>query len=151
MVGAALLVRGVFIDGDGVDLGGGGGAVRAVCVTELEDACAAMAEEDDDFTFEVEHAGATADRLAAGDTDFDAWVTLNPWPELLEVRQIEGVLGEPSDVLASTPLALIGPQERLTALHEECDGWKCLGEIAGEPWADHGGQPTWRDIDVGHD
>ena len=166
MIGGALLVRNVFIEGDGLDVGGGGGGgggeAHLVCATELEDACAALAEEDGDITFEVEDAGETAERLTAADFDpreaeFDAWLTLEPWAELIDVRrqQAQGgrVLDEPSDVLATSRLALIGPDERLAALEAACGGevgWNCLGEIAGEPWADHEGEVQWGDVNVGH-
>lgn len=167
MIGLALLIRGVFIDGDGVDLGGGnggggGGPTHVICATELEAACESLADEDDGFTFEVEDAGDTAARLTdpefdAREADVDAWLTLEPWPGLVEIRRGQAQSGpaieEPSEVLASSALAVLGPEERLTALAAACDDeitWTCLGDIAGEEWDQHGGEGAWRDINVGY-
>lgn len=171
MIGGAVLVRGMLDDGGGGGNGGGGsgsggdGATRLICATELADACAALAEEDDDVTFDVEPAGDTAERLTdaafdPAESDIDGWLTLDPWPALVELRRDlanqPAVLGETSDVLATTRLALVGPAARVDQLAVACGGvdqtgWRCLGEIADEPWSAHGGTDTQGRIEVGHD
>lgn len=169
MIGGAVLVRGLLTgDGDGSGDGPGGGGdgdTHLVCATELEVACEALAAEDDSVTFEVEEAGETAARLTAaefqpGESEVDGWLTLNPWPALVELRrdlnQDPSVLGEPTDVLATTRLAVIGPADRVELLQGECgDGdslsWRCLGEIADDPWETHGGSADQGNVEVGHD
>ena len=171
MIGGAVLVRGMLDDGGGGGNGGGGsgsggdGATHLICATELADACAALAEEDDDVTFDVEPAGDTAERLTdpAFDpegSDIDGWLTLQPWPALVEDRvtraQQPAVLGETSGVLATTRLALVGPADRIDLLASACGGedetsWRCLGELADEPWSEHGGSASQGQIEVGHD
>lgn len=170
MIGGAVLVRGL-LDGDGGggsggSDGGGDGATHLVCVPELEAACQALADEDDSITFDVEDAGTTAARLTAPDfrptdSDIDGWLTLNPWPGLVELRrdinQDAPVLGDPTDVLATSPLDLIGPTERLgTLTGDVCDApaetpvWRCLGDHAGDSWAGlTGGDPAWGTVNVG--
>ena len=171
MIGGAVVLRGVITDGGGSGGGGGGdgggdGDIHLVCATELEAACQALADEDDSVTFDVEEAGVTADRLTApdfstADAGFDGWVTLDPWPALVELRrdinQDASVLGEPTDPLATTPLDLIGPTERLGTLTADVCGaapetpvWRCLGDHAGDSWADlEGGDPAWGTVNVG--
>lgn len=171
MISGAVLVRGIITGDDGggggsSGGGGGGGDTHLVCVPELEAACAALAEEDDSITFEVEEAGATAARLTApdfqpADSDVDGWLTLNPWPALVELRrdlnQDGPVLGEPTDVLATTPVDVVGPTERLDPLvGEVCDAapetpvWGCFGDNAGAAWGGlAGGDPAWGTVNVG--
>ena len=171
MIGGAVLVRGIITGedgggGSGSGGGGGDGDTHLVCVPELEAACAALAGQDDSISFEVEDAGATADRLTAPDFDpaagdVDGWVTLNPWPALVDLRreinQDPAVLGDPSAVLATSPLDLVGPTERLDPLvGEVCDAapetpvWRCFGDNAGRAWDDlPGGDPGWGTVNVG--
>ncbi len=172
MIAGAVLVRGILDDGrsDGGGGNGGGGsggdgATHLICATELADACATLAEEDDDVTFDVEPAGETAERLTdpafdPAESDIDGWLTLKPWPALVELRRDlsnqPAVLGETSEVLATAKLALVGPSQRVGQLVEACGGedetsWRCLGELADEPWADHDGDATQGRIEVGHD
>ena len=170
MIGGAVLVRGALIGGDG-DGGSGGngsggdGATHLICATELADTCAALAEEDGDITFVIEPAGDTAERLVdpafrPDEADFDGWLTLQPWPALVELRRDlanqGAVLGETSDVLATAKLALVGPTERIDQLVAACGGedetsWRCLGDLADDAWADHGGETSQGRIEVGHD
>lgn len=168
MIGGAILVRGLLIDGDDGSDGGAGvadGDTHLVCATELEAACEALAAEDDSVTFEVEEAGETADRLTAadfqpGESEVDGWLTLNPWPALVSLRadltNQRDPLGEPSDVLATTRVAVIGPADRTELLVDECDAagslsWRCLGEIADDPWETHGASSDQGNVEVGHD
>lgn len=170
MIGAAVLLRGALTgdDGGGGGSNGGGdddGVTTLICVPELEAACAALAAEDDDITFDVEEAGDTAERLTdpafnASESDFDGWLTLEPWPTLVNDRLVRGnqsaVLESDDEVLATTKLAIVGPAERIDLLTAACGGeaetgWNCLGELADEPWENHGGDSSQGDIEVGHD
>ena len=170
MIGAAVLVRDGVLDGAGSGGGGGSGAggdgpTRLICATELADACQALADEDGDVTFDVQPAGDTAELLTEAafdpaDADFDAWLTLQPWPALVELRrelaQRGPALGETSDVLATSPLDVIGPTERLdTLVGTVCDAepetpvWRCFGDNAGADWDDVGGESGWGRVEVG--
>lgn len=170
MIGGAVLVRGIITgdDGGGGGSSGGGGGdgdTHLVCVPELEAACAALAEEDDSITFEVEDAGDTAARLTApdfqpGDSDVDGWLTLNPWPGLVELRadlaNQRNPLGTTSAVLATTRVAIVGPSARIDLLADACGGadaigWRCLGDVADDNWTSHGGTANEGRIEVGHD
>ena len=170
MIGAAVLIRGALTsDGGG---GGGGGAgddgeTHLICATELEAACTALAEEDDSIAVTVEDVGVTAARLVdpafdptADDQEFDGWLTLKPWPDLVDLRRDQAgdpaVLGEQSEVLATSKLAMVGPAERITLLQTACRGadqlgWNCLGDIAADQWTSHGGTAQQGKIEVGHD
>lgn len=167
MIGGSILVRGAMTGdgGGGANGSSGGGGTHLICATELEAACATLADEDSDLTFDVEDAGITAERFVdpafrPADTDIDGWLTLAPWPELVNLRrELAGdgaVLGDPSDVLATAKLTIVGPTERIDLLTTACGGepqtgWKCLGGLADEPWADYGGDSTEGSIEVGHD
>lgn len=125
----AIAVRGLFFDDDGGSGGGGGDnddVVTLVCVSELEDACRAAAGDDDSIAVVVEDAGTTLEKLTAGDTDYDGWLTLDPWPEVVAVGQPVQALGAPSEPLASTELLIAVP-----GTAQPCAGevdWRCLGE-----------------------
>lgn len=157
MVAGALWVRS-RID----DSGGGGGddalppgeAPALVCATELADVCDRL---DADTT--VEDAGATADRLAAGEPlGADGWLVVQPWPEMVGVTATAGGGRAPAldvgDVLARSPAVIAMWRDREAALIAGCQAdavdWACLGAAAGDPWADHGGQAGWGEVRVAH-
>lgn len=170
MIGAAMLIRGAITSDGGGGGGGGGGAddgeTHLICATELEAACTALADEDDSITFEVEEAGVTAEHLTdpafrPSQSDIDGWLTLQPWPGLVDLRRdLAGdnpVLGEPSDVIATSPLDIVGPTARLDPLiNDVCDAepespvWRCLGDNAGASWASAGGDAAFGNINVGY-
>jgi hypothetical protein len=145
MVAAALFIRD-RLDESGDENGrsggpgsGAGGAPLVVCVPELEAACQAI--EADGAETRVEPAGATFDALVAGAADLDGWLTLAPWPAM-----VEGALardGRPAAFeaaapppLARTPVVLVGVADRLAALRDRCGGepyWRCIGEHLGDP------------------
>ena len=170
MIGGSILVRGAMTGdgGGGANGSSGGGGTHLICATELEAACRALAEEDDSISFDVEEAGVIAERLvdpafatADENKDIDGWLTLNPWPGLVDLRRdIAGdgaVLGEQSDVLATSPIDLVGPTDRVDALFGDvCDTepehpvWRCLGDNAGARWGDVGGSADFGSINVGY-
>jgi hypothetical protein len=128
-----------------------------VCATELRAACEAAAGEE--IETRVEPAGVTADALVAGDAQLDGWLTIEPWPAMVdEARRRRGdsprfvVTGTPP--LARTPIVVVGVKERMAVLEDECGGspsWSCIGDVAGRPWVDVGGQQTWGAVRPGHD
>ncbi len=126
LVVIAVVVRGM-IDGDGVGgVSGDGGPVTVACIVELRDPCRALAASDADVDVVVEAAGTTLDKLTAGATGYDGWVTLDPWPSVAGEDRPAQALGEPTEPIASTELVIVSPD---TA--EPCAGdvtWRCLGD-----------------------
>ncbi len=161
MVAVALLVRSAIDSGDDGGSGGGGGddaAPQLLCAEELAEVCQTLA---DDGLAEVtiEPVGTTVDRLGEVDADLeaDAWLTLDPFPQQVNDRR-QLATGNPlfADPLASgfsTGLALVAQDDRGAALEADCAavGWACVGDAAGEPWADHGGETTWGPVKPGYD
>src|SRR5688500_263721 len=84
LIAAAIVVRAVIVvdDEDSVGTGGGDdGDLVVACSPELREACEAI---EGVTELRIEHPGATIDALAAGG-QIDAWVTLDPWPEMAEI------------------------------------------------------------------
>jgi hypothetical protein len=166
MVVVALLVRDLVIDGDDGGGGGGGsasGPLRLVCVREVRAACEQLADEDDDVEVTIASAGSTLDELTAPDfrgsqSPYDAWVALEPLPELVDAqRQQEGddeVLAEGTP-LASSDVVLVAANDRAEALSSACGepsdpdsddlvvSVRCVADAAGGPWSEVGGQTIW--------
>jgi hypothetical protein len=144
VVVAVLLVVGAFVvrsltdhggdDGTGPRPGTDGG--RVTCVADLADACRAVARElGVDVT--VERWLDTAARLDAGEA-VGTWVTLAPLDALVET-------GDRS-LVASSQLGLLGRADRMAALADGCAGtaiWRCVGDQAGRPWSELGGEARW--------
>jgi len=162
MVAVALLVRSAIDSGDdGGDRGGGDradAAPRLLCAEELAGICQTLADEGlAEIT--IEPVGGTVDRLGAveADLEVDAWLTLDPFPQQVDDRR-QFATGNPlfADPLGtgfSTGLALVAQDDRAAALEADCAevGWACVGDAAGEPWADHGGEAGWGDVKPGYD
>ncbi len=163
LIAAAVLVRGV-LDGDDGGTDGGTGANRGaaptaaltvICISELATVCDQLAVDNDKIAIRIEEAQTTLDALIAGDFDattagFDAWLTVNPYPAQVDEQRdralLEPVLGEPSSVLARSPMALVGWNDRLAPLAASCGGtvsWRCIGDHAAQPWSAIGGQELW--------
>ena len=157
----AMIAGAAFVRSGGAGGGGGIGPLPSrtkltvVCVTELAAACRALGSA---ATFTIAEAGDTAAELSddAGLTP-DAWLTLAPWPQLVnENRQRQGL--DPLSPAAPTslgrsPLVLAMWSDRAEVLAETCGGevaWPCLGEHAGRPWVDVGGQSGWGPLKPGH-
>jgi hypothetical protein len=130
MVGGALLVRSRIADDD--DGPGGDGDPRetftVMCISELEEICRKL--EPEGIEVEVEDAGTTADALVDGRPDFDAWVTIDPWPQMVDIgrqqAQQPDLFGRP-EAVASSDLVLLLAGETSA----EC-GWECVVEASGE-------------------
>jgi hypothetical protein len=157
LIVAAVLVRDA-LDDDGAGGQSAGHGTTLVCPTELADACAEL---EDDMTVRVEPASATADGLTtaadADEADADVWLAPAPWAELVaDARARAGtpaLLGEPSSVIARSPVVLAIWNERAAALESgACGGpvgWRCLGAVADRPWGSVGGPSAWGRVNVG--
>ena len=163
MVGGALYVRsGRSNDGSsGADRAG---SVRGtlVCATELEAACAAIARRHPELTVRTEEAQLTLTSLAGAGADpasvgFDAWLVPEPWPDMANQQSQQGgsgaVLGDPTPVLARSPLVIAIWNDRRDALQQRCGGditWKCIGDVAGTDWGTDAPQSGWGSVKPGH-
>jgi hypothetical protein len=137
IVGAFLLRRNVIESGDDDDDPGDQPepASALVCLTELRDVCAALGQDQPDLAITVEDARETLDRLAAGE-NVPLWLTFEPFPAMAAVL----AAGEP---LAASELAIATRPSHTTALHATCPDqplWRCIGDIAGDEWADGSGR-----------
>jgi hypothetical protein len=164
MVVLALWIRGRIDDDDGSGGGSGdGSALQVRCATELEAACAELADQGVDTT--VEDAGTTARALVAvpnsqrDDVGFDAWLVTDPWPEIVDVQRrangLDPVFRSTTDPVARSPLVLAVRTDRNEVLGRtpECAGtvsWRCVGELAGRPWDTIGGQTSWGSVRPAH-
>jgi hypothetical protein len=162
MVAMALLVRSIVDGGDdgGQASGGGGSGDRPtlLCAEELADVCETL-ERDGVADVIVEPGGETVDRLGTVDADLEAdgWLTLDPFPQLVDERREfatgSALFGDPLSTDRSSGLALVAFADRAAALEADCPevDWACLGDAAGEPWADHGGESSWGVVKPGYD
>jgi hypothetical protein len=162
MVALALVVRSL-IDGDddgghASGEGGNGDVPTLVCAEELADVCAAL-ERYGAADVTIEPVGATVDRLGAVDAELDAdgWLTLDPFPQQVDERREfatgSALFGDTMATDRSSGLALVAFADRAAALEADCPDvdWACLGDAAGEPWADHGGESSWGQVKPGYD
>jgi len=142
-------VRSALDDSPGDDDQEAGDAqVVVVCDPDLRDACTAL---DDDVTVRVEDSADTATALVDGSLDdVDGWVTSAAWLEVVQAR-LEG--SETSaEALASSEVVVAVDAARADALRALCgDGpvWRCVGDQAGQPWADLGGDARWGPLRTG--
>lgn len=129
--------------------------LRVACARELAAVCDAL---DTSSPALVEEARTTVERFAEPDLPFDVWLTLAPWPELGAAARARAnqpeVAEHPTAVVARSPVILAAHSDRITAMEDACDGavtWRCLGDQAGVPWVDRGGEPGWGRVKVGLD
>ena len=152
MIALAIVIRSA-IDGDDSSSSTGTGTATGTatgtvaCITELADACKALTG----VAVRVEDASITAKAIAAGTANIDAWVTLDPWPGIvnqLAKREVTGAANR----LARTDLLIAMVGERAARLAPACGGavnWRCLGDAIGRPWTDLGGEPEWGSVKAG--
>jgi hypothetical protein len=154
VVGAFVIRRSVIeddddnptTDGTEVDEPDRGEATVLFCVTELSDVCDSLAASHDELDITVEDAGATLDRLAALDdaAAVPLWITLDPFPAMVDALRQNDPLGFESQALGSSQLAIAfraGDKETAIATFCESDTtplWRCLGEQAGADWSTFG-------------
>jgi hypothetical protein len=160
LVAGAIAIRAFVLDDDDGPAAPEGG-FQLTCVTELAPVCDAIARADDDVDVTIEPAGETAQRLtdaeSAEDIAADGWLTLAPWSEIVAVRRevatTPPVLEDPSSALARSPLVIAVDATRAATLGEACDDdvtWTCIGEIAGRPWSELGGDERWGQVKPAH-
>lgn len=135
--------------------------LRLVCSTELAAVCGALAAGTArDVVATVEPAATTADRLsklpAGVAPDLDGWLVPGPWPQIVADGRRRAGLDAPlgaGPVLARSPVVLAVWKDRAAVLAPRCQngspGWKCLGEVAGEPWQPIGGDARWGPVTPG--
>jgi len=151
VVGAFFLRRDV-IEGDDAGTSDSGASDEVVCATELAEVCAALVDSGADVTVTVEDAGATLDRLATLEDPGEAplWVTIEPYPEMVD--SIRGSartdpLGFTTTPFGTSQLGVALPSdEQLEALTTACGTdplWRCIGDHAGAPWSELGGDASW--------
>jgi hypothetical protein len=152
VVGAVLVRR--ALDGD--TGGGDGDELALVCGAELAPVCDGLAAGDDRLRVAVEDASVTATRVATGELDLDggAWLVAAPWPAIAaagtgsDADEFPDLAG--SGVLAESPAVLVARRDRMEAIAATCGEptWACIGERAGAPWTELGGQATWGRVEV---
>ena len=119
LVALAIVVRGALDDdgdGTGSDDDGPTAGLVVACVRELAAACQAL-----DADVRVEDPAATI----ATASDVDAWVTLDPWPDIGAASEQREVIGGDRVAVASSDLVLV----IRTALDDECADWACAAEL----------------------
>lgn len=120
-----------------------------VCDDSLAAACRAAFPATADVELVIEPLAATIARLTADDgggsgADDLAWVTLAPMPELVDEERRRALLGDvftTVERVATSPLAAVTSNERAAALEAACAPeltLRCIGDRAGQPWADLG-------------
>ncbi|MEX1164727.1 MAG: hypothetical protein WEB03_14235 [Nitriliruptor sp.] len=162
LVGLGFLVRDLRAGGDGAlpTLPGGGSSAAAsvLCDEAFAEVCDALAA-DGELDVRREPAGTTVDRLvalpdgASGEDLPEAWVTIAPWPAIVDEDRIRRGLAPLFDpaaedtAIASSPLVLVTWDDRGEVLAAACEGGviglACLGEAAGRSWSDLGGPDAW--------
>ncbi len=163
MLAAALIAGGLLVrralDGNDDDSGTGAsddGTTTVVCIPELESACRELAADDDGVQLTIEDAGATYERVAADPASApDAWVTLHPWPGMASRAATLGGGDDPfpsTVAVAHGPFAAVGRTARWNVLASHCGAltWRCVGEVAGQPWTSIGGDQAWGVIKPSH-
>ncbi|MCU1364645.1 MAG: hypothetical protein JWN39_284 [Ilumatobacteraceae bacterium] len=115
-----------------------GGNLTVVCSTEFADVCAKLPPSD---RVTVEPASQTlADLVKDGAQPPDAWVTLDPFPGMVDIQRQVATLDplDPTIVAVATDVAEIAvAKTRADAFALACNGqpaWKCIGTNAGAQW-----------------
>ena len=142
LIVAAVLIRNGLDDNsssatDGTDKPSGG-KITVICSTEFEAICKTLPSK---YTVTIESAGETLDKLAKdGDSPPDAWITLDPFPSMVDVvRNGSGLtpLSQSVTVAATDAPLLALPPDRLKQFNVGCAGeraWLCIGKVTGQSW-----------------
>lgn len=126
-------------------------AGTVVCITELADVCAEIRARVPDVTVSVEDAGVTLDELALlpDDAPRPLWITIQPFPAMVDELRVADNLepfGPTAESAGTSRLAIATQPGRSDVLSAACAGrpvWACIGEDAGAPWTDVGGDAAW--------
>ena len=157
MVAVAFVARDRLDDSDGED-GGRSGPLVLGCVTELNAVCEALLDVDG-IEVRVGQAGEVATALAdpADASSLDAWLTLAPWPGLVDSRRQHAgasAVFDGSATVARSPLVMVIWPDRAATLARRCVAdvgtWRCLGDAAAAGgWAASGGEASWGAVKLG--
>jgi hypothetical protein len=119
LIGVAVLVRGILEDDDGATADDGGDEpadLVVACIPELVEVC----NELDTAELRIED----PEETIANAEDVDAWVTLDPWPEIAGFGDAPSGLTNGQLAAASTPLVIAARTDRLP---DGCaPDWNCL-------------------------
>lgn len=165
MVLLAVLARNVMDGDDGTggnhDGGSAGsGDLRLICGPALETTCERITESVEGVSVTVQAEQETADDLASGKLELgenQVWLAAGDWPAITSAGLNPGDAGisrlelASSEVLARSPAVIVGRTERMDAAAAAACGsldWSCLGDHAGSPWSDMGGEPGWGELKV---
>ena len=125
-----------------------------VCAAELRicDDLARALGADWDVTTED---GVRTARALQGAETAATWVTAQALVDVVESardRSGRAPLLATSDVIASSPLVMVGFADRLAVLEASCGAvtWSCVGDAAGDAWSAVGGPSSWGDVRPGH-
>jgi hypothetical protein len=157
LAAAALVVIAIVVRNQidsGGSTGGGTGQLRLICSPDLDSVCRSLGR---DLDISLEEPGATTDSFAkAGLTRVDGWLTLEPWPDIVEAARQQAGLPPAMSIrhaLGRSPIGLAVWPERLAVLRRSCPApitWHCIGDVAGKvQWTAVGGDPGWGLIKVG--
>ncbi len=125
-------------DGDGGD-GGRSGDLVVVCVTELAEVCEAVEEQEDGVAVRVEPAATTAGALVALDAGAqppaDAWLTIDPWPAMVDVERASAnrdplFTGDDPAPAASSAVVVLGFPEELEPCAEPVPASCLVDQVA---------------------
>lgn len=163
MVVGALWLRGRADDGD-VDVTGPdptptvdlSGDLRAVCTAEVAALCRGILSGSGvevQVVAGIDEAEAALDAAEAG----TVLVSVGPVPEMLADRARRAGGDPPTPVVVdvgwSSPVVVAVWEDRAAALDRHCGGelgWACVGDVAGRPWTDIGGDERWGPVAPGH-
>ena len=158
MVVGAFVVRDRRSDGTGT---AGGTPAIVICARELSAVCETLRTRSTGVEFRVEDVGTTIEALSAASFEprsLSGWLVPRPLPQLVDERRARAGLpllfdGDGGAVLARSPVAIAVWGDRADVLAGRCGGvvsWTCIGDVAGRPWADAGGQAAWGTVKPGH-
>jgi hypothetical protein len=126
LMAGALAVRNVLTDDDddGDTDGGEEGDLVIACIPELEAACRALEREVAELR--IEDPAATIE-----DPDVDAWITLDPWPAMVELETGTSPFPGAPVPVAATDLVLIAREDQVPSTCETVT-WTCLVDQLGD-------------------
>jgi hypothetical protein len=166
LIGIAVLIRGVIDDGGG-DGGssspsGDGHTPTLLCAAELEQVCTSL-QRDAEIDVQLEPSDVSANTLASipddqlRDLGIDGWLTTSRDAQIARDKRARASLGpavgKPSAPIGRSPLVIGIWKDRAQALATRCGAtitWHCIGDVAGRPWRDAGGDASWGVVKPAH-
>lgn len=158
LIVGAVLVRS-HLDDDGADPILPATGATLVCAEELADVCRDLAASTPRLSVRIERVQRTeqilVDAASPSAVDFDAWLVPSVYPAMVADQRSRAlapeILDPPGEVIAESPLVIIGWNDRLERLESACMevSWTCIGDLSGSAWSDHGGDPSWGAVTPG--